>query len=104
MPQVKKDAENKNQSNVADSELDKKSKILADSVYQQSLFYVMVMDMTWQLAVVVLLPIVGGFYLDRYFHTAPGLLIAGIVLAAFGVVSVMIRIVGKANRRTRGKK
>jgi F0F1-type ATP synthase assembly protein I len=64
----------------------------------------MVMDMTWQLAIVVLVPIVGGFYLDRYFHTSPGLLIAGIVLAAFGVVSVMIRIVGKANRRIGGKK
>lgn len=79
---------------------DKSEADFYDSMYQKNLFLVMVMDMTWQLALVVLIPIIGGFYLDKFFHTAPGLLIVGFLVAALGVVMVMLHIVKEANRRS----
>lgn len=74
------------------------------SMYQRNLFVVMAMNMTWQLAIVVIVPIVGGYYLDQFFHTTPGLTIAGFLLAALGVVGVMLRIVKDANNKTGYKK
>ncbi|HET8690183.1 MAG TPA: AtpZ/AtpI family protein [Candidatus Saccharimonadales bacterium] len=74
----------------------------AETAYKQrSLFIALAANMTWQLAVAVLLPLLGGYYLDRHFHTAPWLLIAGCVLAVIGVIGVMINIVRLANRQTR---
>lgn len=73
---------------------------LAEQVaFQRRLFFVMFLDMSWQLALVVLIPVIGGYYLDQFFHTFPGLLIAGFLLAALGVVLVMIKIVNKANEK-----
>ncbi len=74
------------------------------SRYQRNLFFVMAANMSWQLALVVIIPIVGGYYLDQFFHTFPGLLIAGLLLATLGVVLVMIRTLNEANRRTGAKK
>lgn len=72
----------------AQSDIDK-------SLYQRNLLLVTVGTMTWQLALVVIVPIVGGYYLDQYFHTTPGLTIAGVLLAALGVVMVMLRAIGE---------
>jgi F0F1-type ATP synthase assembly protein I len=54
-----------------------------------AVFVSMALDMTWRLALVVLVPIVGGFELDRHWHTAPLLTIIGFVLAMGGVALVM---------------
>lgn len=70
------------------------------TMYQRNLYMVMVLNMTWQLAAAVLIPVVGGHYLDQYFGTAPMLLIIGGVVALLGVVGVMMRIVAQANRQT----
>lgn len=78
----------------------KSSQELAEQVaFQRRLFFTMVLDMSWQLALVFIIPIVGGYYLDQFFHTFPGLLIAGFLIAALGVVLVMIKIVNKANEK-----
>jgi F0F1-type ATP synthase assembly protein I len=47
-----------------------------------------VMGMSWQLAVVVLVPILGGFFLDQQFATTPLLTILGFIIAmtGFGLV------------------
>lgn len=57
-----------------------------------------VMDMTWQLAFVVLIPVIGGYKLDVHFKTSPLWLILGCVLAVAGSFAVMRRILGQLNQ------
>jgi hypothetical protein len=47
------------------------------------------LNMSWQLALVVLIPIVGGFELDQKLHTTPLLTIIGFVLAMVGMSLVV---------------
>lgn len=54
--------------------------------------------MSWRLAIVVLVPVIGGFELDQHFNTGPWLSIAGFVLAGGGIAVVlkqMLRDVGR---------
>ena len=51
-----------------------------------------VFDMSWQLAIVVLVPIIGGFELDKHFHTTPILVIVGFVIAMLGTFVVIKRM------------
>lgn len=60
-------------------------------------FVGMALDMSWRLAVVVLVPIIGGFYLDKAFATSPLLTIVGFVLAMAGMALVMKQTVDAAN-------
>ena len=54
-----------------------------------SLFFSMGLDMSWRLALSVLVPIIGGVELDKHFGTAPVLLIAGFVVAiALAIVTI----------------
>ena len=55
------------------------------------------LDMSWRLAIVVLVPIIGGFELDRRLNISPWLSIAGFILAMAGmfvVLKQMLRQVG----------
>lgn len=54
-------------------------------------FFVAAMNMSWQLAVVVLVPIIGGFELDQKFDTLPALTIAGFFIAMGGMGVVVWR-------------
>jgi hypothetical protein len=51
-------------------------------------FFIAATNMSWQLAVVVLVPIIGGFELDQKLDTLPALTIAGffVAMAGMGVV------------------
>jgi F0F1-type ATP synthase assembly protein I len=60
-------------------------------------FVGMALDMSWRLAVVVLVPIIGGFELDKAFNTSPLLVIVGFVLAMLGMALVMKQTVDAAN-------
>ncbi len=54
-----------------------------------SLFFSMGLDMSWRLALSVLVPIIGGTLLDKHFKTAPVLLIVGFAVAiAMTVVTI----------------
>src|SRR5581483_11089356 len=54
-----------------------------------SLFLSMGLDMSWRLALSVLVPIIGGAELDKHFKTSPVLLIAGFLVAiALSVVTI----------------
>jgi F0F1-type ATP synthase assembly protein I len=55
--------------------------------------------MTWQLAIVVLIPVVGGSELDKHYHAAPLWIIVGGVIALLGVIAVLKNILTVANRR-----
>jgi len=49
------------------------------------------LSMSWQLAIVVLVPIVGGYKLDQYFNTSPLWVIVGFVLAMIGFFVIIHR-------------
>lgn len=68
-------------------------------LYQRNLFFAMVLSMSWQLAIVVIVPIVGGYMLDEHYHSSPWLTVAGLAVAALGIVGVLVRTVKTANER-----
>lgn len=68
-------------------------------LYQRSLFFGMVLNMSWQLAVVVIVPIVGGHMLDEHYNSSPWLTVAGLAVAALGIIGVLVRTVKMANER-----
>ena len=60
-------------------------------------FVSLALDMSWRLAIVVLVPIVGGFELDKKLHSSPLLTIVGFVLAMVGMGLVMYRTLQVVN-------
>lgn len=64
----------------------------------QSVFVGMALDMSWRLAAVVLVPIVGGYELDSHFGTTPLITVAGFVVAIAGAGLVMWRTLQVANK------
>jgi F0F1-type ATP synthase assembly protein I len=70
------------------------------TMYQRNLFMSLGLDMTWQLALVVIVPIVGGYALDKHYHTTPWLLVAGFIIAAVGVFGVLSRVVSEATQKS----
>lgn len=64
----------------------------------QRVFIAAVMDMTWQLALVFLIPIIGGYKLDEHFKTSPLWFVIGCILAIAGCFVVMKRILGELNQ------
>ena|SRR6266496_864463 len=78
----------------------KKRNAFDEGMFQRNLFMSMALDMTWQLALVVVVPIVGGYALDQHYHRTPWLTIAGFGVAAIGVFGVLSRVVGEAEKRS----
>lgn len=54
-------------------------------------FLVAAANMSWQLAIVVLVPIIGGFELDKKLDTLPALTIVGFIIAMAGMAAVVWR-------------
>lgn len=69
-------------------------------MYQRNLFMSMALSITWQLALVVVVPIVGGYALDQHYHKSPWLTIVGLAIAVIGVFGVLHRIVTEAGQRS----
>lgn len=57
----------------------------------RAVFVAAVADMSWRMALAVLVPIIGGYYLDKAAGTSPVLLIVGFLLAMAGTFVVMRR-------------
>lgn len=57
----------------------------------------MAVQMSWQLALVVLVPVIGGVELDKMFKTSY-ILFIGLAVAVLGSVVVMWRTMQAANR------
>jgi len=83
----------------ADSSSSRNSKKVAanvdvqDSLAAKQLFISSALSMSWQMAIAVLVPIVGGFYLDKYFKTTPYLTLTGFILAILLVVLIVRRTI-----------
>lgn len=58
----------------------------------------MALDMSWRLALVFLVPVIGGFELDQHFKTEPYLVILGFVIAIAGMIVVMKQTVQSASQ------
>lgn len=69
-----------------------------------SVFISMALDMSWRLAIVVLVPIIGGFKLDEWLGTSPALIIVGFFLAMGGMALVMWQTMQAANQMQLPKK
>ncbi|MEK7594911.1 MAG: AtpZ/AtpI family protein [Patescibacteria group bacterium] len=63
-----------------------------------SVFIGAALDMSWRLAVVVLVPIIGGFELDKALDMTPLLTIVGFLIAMVGMGLVMWRTLQEANK------
>lgn len=70
-----------------------------DPAVYNSMFVSMVLNMSWQLAVVVIVPIVGGYMLDQRLHTSPLLVLSGLVVAVLATCGILWRTVQLANSR-----
>ncbi|HET7673527.1 MAG TPA: hypothetical protein VFK11_03385 [Candidatus Saccharimonadales bacterium] len=64
---------------------------------QKNTFLIMALDMSWQLAVVVLVPVIGGAKLSKTTGTNAYLFV-GLALAVVGSTAVMWRAMQAANR------
>ena len=58
----------------------------------------MALDMSWRLAIVVLVPIIGSFKLDEALGTSPLLAIIGFLIAMTGMGIVMRQTYSAANQ------
>lgn len=61
------------------------------------------LDMSWRLAIVVLVPIVGGFELDKHLGVGPALTVIGFLIAMIGVYIIMKRTVTNVDERFKPK-
>lgn len=62
-----------------------------DSQGQGAVFVMAALDMTWRLVIVILVPVLGGYYLGQHFDANPALVILGFILAMIGMTVVMWR-------------
>lgn len=65
----------------------------------RAILLIAALDMSWRLAIVVLVPIIGGFELDKYLGTMPVLTIIGFGLAMAGLFLVLKRSVAMADNK-----
>jgi len=66
----------------------------------QALFNSAAIGMSWQLAIVVLVPIVGGYKLDERVHSSPLWTVVGLALAMVGMIVVVRRALSEFNDMT----
>jgi len=71
-----------------------------------AIFTLAVLDMSWRLIIVVLVPIIGGFKLDQHLGTTPALTIIGFLLAMVGLFFIMKQTLADADEKfkTGGKR
>jgi F0F1-type ATP synthase assembly protein I len=53
--------------------------------------------MSWQLLIVIVLPVVGGHLLDTRYHTAPIWMIVGVIVGLVGTIAVVRQTVRQLN-------
>ncbi len=74
--------------------------MVGTSANPTSVFIGAALDMSWRLAIAVLVPIIGGYELDHKLHLTPLLTIVGFVLAMGGMALVLWRMLQELKVRT----
>lgn len=64
-----------------------------------NILLVSALDMSWRLAITVLIPIIGGFELDKHLGITPALTAVGFVIAMIGVFMILRRTLAGADDR-----
>ena len=67
----------------------KKAKTTNDALNPKSIFVGTALSMSWQLALVVLLFVIGGHLIDQHFKTQPVFTITGFILAMIGTILII---------------
>lgn len=65
---------------------------------QRNMFVSMALTMSWQLALAVLVPIIGGVQLDKALETSNTFTFVGLAIALLGSIVVMWRTMQIANK------
>ena len=63
-------------------------------------FIAVAMNMGWQLAGAVLIPVFIGTRLDGHFHTSPSYTLAALIIASLGAVMIIKNIIGDLSKNT----
>ncbi len=71
----------------------------SDAKSNGAVFLIAALDMSWRVAIAVLVPIIGGFELDQHLNTAPALTIVGFLLAMAGLFFILKTTVATADER-----
>jgi F0F1-type ATP synthase assembly protein I len=64
---------------------------LLDKAAARQMFIMAATNMSWQLAIVVLVPVIGGYELDKAINSTPVATIIGLFIAMFGAAAVLRR-------------
>lgn len=64
-----------------------------------AVFLIAALDMSWRLAIAVLVPIIGGFEIDKHAGTSPALTIIGFVVAMAGMAGILKWTIRNADKR-----
>ncbi len=78
---------------------DKAHKVEGNKNAALTMFIGAVLDISWQLAIVVLVPIIGGYELDKHLNDTPVFTIIGFVLAMAGTFVVIRKVFVEYNDR-----
>lgn len=79
------------------------SKVAGRARSNRAILVVSALDMSWRLAIAVLVPIIGGFELDKHLNTAPALTIIGFLLAMGGLFYILKRTLAAANEKFKAR-
>ncbi|GAC1391789.1 MAG: hypothetical protein NVSMB46_05570 [Candidatus Saccharimonadales bacterium] len=60
-----------------------------DGINAKRQFLGTTLNMSWRLALTVLIPVIGGVKLDDHFHTSPSWTLTGFIVAAVGACSAV---------------
>lgn len=74
-----------------------------DSFEAKQLFINSALAMSWQMAIAVLIPVIGGYYLDKYFNTNPWLTIVGFLVAIVLVAVIVKKTINQLPEYTKPK-
>ena len=65
----------------------------------KSQFFGATLNLSWRLALTVLIPVLIGVKLDKTFDKSPSFVLAGLTLAAFGAVLTIMQTVKEVNQQ-----
>lgn len=74
-----------------------------DSFESRQLFINSSISMSWQMAIAVLLPVVGGYYLDQHFKLASWFIFGWFIIAIALVVLIVRKTIRNLPEFTKGK-
>lgn len=94
MEMVKTAVQRKPTAPVAQDELDRSLAVFA----ARKQFMSAAMNMGWQLAFMILVPVIIGVKIDDHYHTSPSYTLAALVLAIGGAIWVVSSTIKQVNR------